>query len=951
MKFQLRRKPTSLDQRYRPMTLNRLSVSPNATALSPDAARWRAWSRGIALSTALVVIAGFFIRSRSDTMGLALVAGLGFLALLWAFFLSRLARRTTPLPHPAFCRWMNSLVLLGLITGLLGVTGATLSPLFWLYVPLVVGETLQDRRRGLVVGWLAWGLFCALLLLQLVPGLPESLTGPSAKTHPAGVPWFVHALGVALWYLALAVGGSLLYRWTSRHEGTLQQQQASLKLREEDALAAQQAARSEQQRLREGLMQLDANKRQFDADRQKWEQERQQGELKRAQAAQHLKDQDAAIAEQARQSQERAERIQQLQRQLDEEQHAWEEQRARAAKAFEEREAALAERTREIEEARQHFEAQRAQTTKSLMELETTLLERLKRVGEEMGQVETTRQSLEQTQQAFAAERERVTAEETQATQALQRKTEELSAREQQLRHEEETRRQAQETLAKERERLTQELTARETQLTNRLREVEAMTQRLEAERAQLEQDRQSDEMAQRTRESAEQGKERIQTQELQKLRRMLETAQQELAERKTQYATELTQWQETVRATQEALAARERDMETQRRELEEQRHELTQKAKETARTKDVESAKQLEAKAAKRARELDEREERLMKLQKELETQRRTFEQQEHQKVQLTARQEQELSSRLEQVEKLREQLEAERREVARQREQLEQTQRQARDEQQQLETARRQVHEARRTLADASLEQVPDRTSTETLGVLANEFNTPLASLHALLTTLLEGDHGEVPAGMVEALKTIMQTNERLRRLVGDALDALRIEQGQFTISANPTSLSQLLHQAEEEIQAEVKRKDLTLTHQGTDTLTVAVEPAQAHRIFSALLHNAVQYTERGGMTVTCSAQKNQAAITIADTGVGIRNEQLTQLFSKPKLGNLLRGKGLSLYLARLLAKAMGGDVALVSTELGTGTSFTVLLPIATETKASEPTETPSPSAMAKT
>ena len=937
-----RNKPKPLEQHYRPTILTRLSVAPRAAGLSPEATSWRAWSRGLALSTALALIAGLFIRSHSDTAGLILAAGVGLLAFAWSFMLSRLARRTSPLPHIAIFRWTNSIILLGLVTAMLCVTGATLSSLSWLYVPLIVAEALQDRRRGLVVSWLAWGLFCTLLILQIIPGIPETVTGSSANTHPSGVPWFFHAGGVALWYLALAVGSLLFYRWTRQHERALQQQAEHLKQKEEEAVAAQQAARTDQQKFREELGQLESHKRQFETTRQKWEQERQQADLQRAQATQQLKDQEVAMAEQMRQSQQRAERIQQLQRQLDEEQRAWEEQRARAAKALDERDAALAARTQEIEAAHQTFEAQRAQTTKSLMELEATLLERLKRIGEEMAQVEATRQTLEQAQQAFAAERERAMADQSRVTQQLRQKTEEHAAREQQVQRDEEALRHTQEALAKDRERLAQELAARETQLTNRLHEVEATTQRLEAERTQLEQDRRGYEAGQRTRESTEHGKERVHTQELQKLRRMLENAQQELAERKAQYATELTQWEETARTTKEALAARERELEAQRREL-------AQKAKEAAHAKDAESTKPLETKVTKRAHELDEREERLTRLQKELDVQRRAFEQQAHQKVQLTAKQEQELSTRLEQVEKLREQTELERREFARQREQLEQTHRQVREQQQQLESSWRQVHEARRALADASLEQVPDHASNETLGMLANEFDTPLASLHALLTTVLEGDHGEMSPGMAEALRTIMKTNTRLRRVVSDALDVLRIEQGQFAVTTQPTPLGELIRHAEEGIQDELKRKELTLTRQDNGNLMVKVEPAQAQRIFAALLCNAVQYTERGGITIACAAQGNQAAITITDTGVGMRNEQLAQLFTKPNLGNLLRGKGLSVYLSRLLAKSMEGDVALVSTELGTGTSFTVLLPMAGAPKPPQPADTPSADAVA--
>jgi signal transduction histidine kinase len=223
----------------------------------------------------------------------------------------------------------------------------------------------------------------------------------------------------------------------------------------------------------------------------------------------------------------------------------------------------------------------------------------------------------------------------------------------------------------------------------------------------------------------------------------------------------------------------------------------------------------------------------------------------------------------------------------------------------------------------------QAPDRFSAETLTLLANEFNAPLASLNALLTTLMAGDHGEVSLEILTTLRNVDATHKRLSRVVSDVLDAARMEHGQFAVSIEQVVLHDILSRAEEEIQAEVERKHLTLSREGSDTVTLAADREHLQRIFTALLRNAVQYTEQGGITITAAAEPERVTITIADTGVGIQTAALGRLFAKPKLGMLLRGKGMSLYLARGLAQLMGGDVTLISSDLEVGSTFAVTLP----------------------
>ncbi|HLD77958.1 MAG TPA: HAMP domain-containing sensor histidine kinase, partial [archaeon] len=318
----------------------------------------------------------------------------------------------------------------------------------------------------------------------------------------------------------------------------------------------------------------------------------------------------------------------------------------------------------------------------------------------------------------------------------------------------------------------------------------------------------------------------------------------------------------------------------------------------------------QQEDKLSSRIRRLEEREQQLTRLQQQLDAQSQTLAQQQQEQTKAATHREHENTLRLEQLETLQKQLEEERRTVERQREQMEANRRQLVQEQQQLESARRELHESRRLLAEASMGHAPDRWSADTLTLVSNEFSAPLASLNALLTTLVDGDHGKLPSEALNALQEVTKTHTHLRRVVTDVLDAARIEQGDFPVTLQPVMLHDVLTSAEQEVQGDLSRKGLSLRREGNDSLVVPADPTHLRRIFSALLHNAVDYTQQGGVTLTCSLQEGRVIVTIADTGVGIHAAGLGQLFAKPKLGTLLRGRGLSLYVARLLAKTMRGD-----------------------------------------
>jgi|GEM_PF-3641133 len=1177
-------------RRELPGFLPRLPVAAadgDAQAVSSVERLLLGWAQGIAIGAPLFVVIATMIRGWQHDDALRAIAVIGLLAFVWSYLLARLARQVglaERVAGPVF--WLNSIVLTLLMTAGIAVSGASLSPLFWLYGLVIVADTLQDRRRGLMIARMSCGLFCGLIAAQALQWLPDEQTGIIWEHHPLADTWLIHALGIAIGYLIVALAISGFTRWVGRYERELCVRREDVAARERSAEIERTKLHTEHQAFGQRVFQFDQVRHQCDSDHQRWERERQQWDVERAQAAQQLTDTDASLKERMRELEARAAHLLTIQHQFDTERTAWEQERTRTIKTLDDREADLREQAREFDETKQTFETHRAQTTQSLIQLEETLLASLKRVGEEMGQVETKRKEFEAARRQLTASQEEWAREQVQAAQrigeqeiglaaqshqlaalkeqiakAQENATREIAARHAELRDrlarcqeaeqhvasaqaawetqhaqitvkltaaetdlarreaevarrqdamgadaatvevarahyeqaqaaldaqrrqlEEDAQRiaQARQVTEQEQQRIVHELTGQERSIHGQVAQLGAQRQELETLRAQLteqakqldlqrqalseehtkweqERDRtaravsaaprgllghayralqgqarrlreQGHDLAQRqrglaTRErtleqqgldvtrrehdfeqahkqfetertrileqlrprelqlaeqlqrvgndarrlntervaieqarrdlesvraakgSAEQQQFAAQEAQLRKVREAMEVAQRAVDASQDMYDGQRRSWETSQRAAEDALAARERELTEQRQRVEASAREFAQKCQEWERTHgatDKRLTKQAQAVSG-RLREIETSEQQLEVRQQQLDAQRREIEHQQQQLTQASTHWEQEHAVRLEQLEQLRKQLEEERREAGRQRDQVETSRQQVAQEQQQLEDTRRQLNEARRLLTDASITQVPDRFSSETLTLLANEFNAPLASLNALLSTLMAKDHGDLTPAVVDALRDVTATNARLCRVVADVLDAARIEHGQFPLSVQQVVLHEVLTRAQEDVQGDAARKGLTLSRQGSDTVAVAADKEQLYRILVALLRNGVQYTEHGGVTITSSADAERVTITIADTGVGMQTAQLGRLFAKPKLGMLIHGRGLSLYLARSLARLMSGDISLISSELEGGSTFAVTLP--RTARAAVPAGAPAP------
>ncbi|MEH1102581.1 response regulator, partial [Micromonospora sp. CPCC 205561] len=252
----------------------------------------------------------------------------------------------------------------------------------------------------------------------------------------------------------------------------------------------------------------------------------------------------------------------------------------------------------------------------------------------------------------------------------------------------------------------------------------------------------------------------------------------------------------------------------------------------------------------------------------------------------------------------------------------------------------ARTYEEERRRAEALAEL----DRVKTSFFTNVSHEFRTPLTLMLGPLADALNDHEHPLPAAQRERVDTAWRNATRLLTLVNSLLTFSSLEAGRGHSDAREVDLAGLTAELASVFRAAVERAGLRLEVDCPPLARpVAVDPVNWERIVTNLLSNALKYTFVGRIRVGLGADEEEVRLTVADTGIGIAEEELPRLFERFHRVQGARsrsheGTGIGLALVRELARLEGGDVR-VTSRVGTGTTFTVALPWAAVGRAPGP------------
>ncbi|WP_112268605.1 ATP-binding protein [Lentzea terrae] len=236
-------------------------------------------------------------------------------------------------------------------------------------------------------------------------------------------------------------------------------------------------------------------------------------------------------------------------------------------------------------------------------------------------------------------------------------------------------------------------------------------------------------------------------------------------------------------------------------------------------------------------------------------------------------------------------------------------------------------------------------DRIKTDFVANVSHELRTPLTSISGYLELLVDGVAGELTDDQREMTSIIQRNTGRLLRLVEDILTVGKIDSGQFQPSVEPTELGAAVEAVVESVEPAAIRKGITLVRQvGPDPILVLADPNQLDRALLNVLSNAVKFTRAAGSVVVRVRQVGaEARITVADTGIGIAQDELPRLFSRFFRSSLaieheIQGTGLGLAIVKHIVERHGGDIS-VASRPGEGTMVTIVLPAGLSAESPQP------------
>lgn len=213
-------------------------------------------------------------------------------------------------------------------------------------------------------------------------------------------------------------------------------------------------------------------------------------------------------------------------------------------------------------------------------------------------------------------------------------------------------------------------------------------------------------------------------------------------------------------------------------------------------------------------------------------------------------------------------------------------------------------------------------DEARRQMAATVAHELRTPLTVIRGSIEAYEDGLI-ESPERFIEAMKKEM---DRLLKLV-ENLDDLKSAQESF-FKKGPSEeieLSDFIKQLVEPFRPMITEKNLSLELKGSPA-KVKTYPEKLAIIIKNLLSNAVQWTEKGGITVRWEKEGRGFYIEVHDTGPGIRKEDHERIFEKFYKGPNSTGRGLGLFIARELTLSIGGEIFVESTP-GRGSVFRVV------------------------
>ena len=225
-------------------------------------------------------------------------------------------------------------------------------------------------------------------------------------------------------------------------------------------------------------------------------------------------------------------------------------------------------------------------------------------------------------------------------------------------------------------------------------------------------------------------------------------------------------------------------------------------------------------------------------------------------------------------------------------------------------------------------------DRLKSAFLATMSHELRTPLNSIIGFTGIMLQGLAGPLNDEQALQLGMVSKSAQHLLDLINDVLDISKIEAGQLKVSAEAVDIRQTIDKAIQTVTPMAQKKGLALiVNIAPDVGRISSDERRLEQIIINLVNNAIKFTEQGEVRLECEIRKDEVVISVIDTGIGIKPEDIDNLFEPfhqidSGLTRKHEGTGLGLSICRRLVEMLGGKIW-VESEWGQGSVFTFTLP----------------------
>jgi two-component system phosphate regulon sensor histidine kinase PhoR len=230
----------------------------------------------------------------------------------------------------------------------------------------------------------------------------------------------------------------------------------------------------------------------------------------------------------------------------------------------------------------------------------------------------------------------------------------------------------------------------------------------------------------------------------------------------------------------------------------------------------------------------------------------------------------------------------------------------------------------------------KVLDRLKSEFVAKVSHELRSPLSTIHEQIALVIGDLVSSQPEQHQHLLSRAKEKTQGLITLIGDLLDLSRMEDGMIGREPKPVRVEDLLKSIVDFLstKASSKKQSLTLEILAKDLPEIKADPVAVESIFGNLITNAMTYTQEGGwIRVEVDKAGINIRVRVRDNGFGIAEKHLDKIFDrfyrvKDEKTRFITGTGLGLSIVKGLVESLGGIIE-VSSTVGEGSTFTVLLP----------------------